>query len=86
VDVRRIPFERLVVLDVTSEQRIRLPRFEPAAIADALVRMVGGAAVAVVYRATSVGESQLMTRAEQRLRNQEQLDEAVAARRVPVEK
>src|SRR5271156_1108202 len=58
-----------VVLNVTNEQRIQLRRYEPAAIADALASMFGAAAVVVVYRATSVGESQLTGVVERRLRS-----------------
>jgi hypothetical protein len=60
VDVQRIPFERLVVLNVKNEQRVEMSGYDPAAIAEALARMVGADAVAVVYRAMSCGESLLM--------------------------
>jgi hypothetical protein len=42
---------------------------QTAAIADTLARMFDAAAVAITYRATSVGESQLMDHAERRIQS-----------------
>lgn len=74
VFAQRVPYEDVFVLNVADEQRIQLPRFEPAAIAGALTRMCGmdAVAVAVAYRPSSFGESQLMSHAERRLRSQEE--------------
>lgn len=66
VHVQRVTYEDVVVLDVVGEQRVEMSRYDPAALADALARMFGAAAMAVVYRAMSVGESQLMDYAERR--------------------
>jgi hypothetical protein len=86
VHVQRVPFEQVVMLDLAGEQRVQLPRYDPAAIADALASMVSVGAVAVVYRATGFFQSLLMAHAERRLRSQDEFDEAVAARPAPVEK
>lgn len=86
VHMRRVPFEQIVVLDLVGEQRVEMPRYDPAAIADALARVVGADAVAVVYRATGLGESQLMAAAERRLQTQEEFAGVVAARQAPREK
>lgn len=68
VRAQRIPFEHVVVLDAVGDQRVEMSRYDPAAIADALARVLGADGVALVYRATSVGESQLIAAAEGRFR------------------
>ena len=68
VIIQRVPFEHVVVLAVVAEQRVELRRFDPAAIVNALLRVVGAEAVAVVYRWTTIGEGLAMAIAERRLR------------------
>ena len=67
VHVQRVPYEDVVLLNVTNEQSVQQQRYKPGAIADALASMFGAATVAIAYRATGVGESQLMGVAERRL-------------------
>jgi len=65
--IQRVPFEHVVVLDVAAEERMEFSRFEPTAIAGALVRVVGVEAVGLVYRWTTIGEGLAIHLAERRL-------------------
>lgn len=69
VHVQRTPFEQVTVLDAAAGgQRVALARFEPAAIADVLVWMVGAGALAVEYAPIGWFEGLAFFIAERRLR------------------
>lgn len=67
VHVQRIPFEQVTVVGAAGGQRVALGQFEPAAIGDMLVRMVGAAAFAVEYTAIGWFEGLACAVAERRL-------------------
>ena len=67
-DAQRIPFEQVVIHDLTAERRIEVGVFEPTLIAQHVAQCAGAADVAVVYRCTTIAECLAMALAERRLR------------------